>query len=64
MLVTGWDAGLADDQSRDGAATDRLARPTLLVVDDADLRTGLIAALVDYLRWNDAGPPVGSARPC
>ena len=59
MLVAGWDAGLADDRHRDGAATDRLARPTLLVVDDADLRTGLIAALVDYLRWDDAGPPVG-----
>jgi len=59
MLVAGWDAGLADDQRRDGAATDRLARLTLLVVDDADLRTGLISALVDYLRWDDAGPPVG-----
>ena len=46
-------------QRRDGAATDRLQRPTLLVVDDADLRTGLISALVDYLRWDDAGPPVG-----
>ena len=33
-------------------------RPTLLVVDDADLRTGLIAALVVYLRWDDAGPEV------
>jgi tetratricopeptide (TPR) repeat protein len=29
------------------------------VVDDADLRTGLIAALVEYLRWDDVGPPVG-----
>ena len=57
--MAGWDAGLADDQRRDGAATDRLQRPTLLVVDDADLRTGLIAALVGYLRWDDAGPPVG-----
>ena len=59
MLVAGWDAGLADDTRRDGLATDRLARPTLLVVDDADLRTGLIAALVEYLRWDEAGPPVG-----
>ena len=58
MLIDGWDAGLADDQRRPGAATDRLERPTLLVVDDADLQTGLIAALVDYLRWDDAGPPV------
>jgi hypothetical protein len=58
MLVAGWDAGLADDRRRDGTATTRLARPTLLVVDDADLRTGLISALVDYLRWDDAGPPV------
>ena len=59
MLVAGWDAGLADDKRRDGTATDRLQRPTLLVVDDADLHTGLISALVDYLRWDDAGPPVG-----
>ena len=59
MLVAGWDAGLADDQRRDGAATTRLQRPTLLVVDDADLRTGLISGLVDYLRWDDAGPQVG-----
>jgi Trypsin-like peptidase domain len=58
ILVAGWDAGLADDTRRDGAATDRLARPTLLVVDDADLRTGLISGLVEYLRWDDAGPPV------
>ena len=59
MLVARWDAGLADDQRRDGAATDRLQRPTLLVVDDADLHTGLISALVDYLRWDDAGPSAG-----
>jgi hypothetical protein len=57
MLMAGWDAGLADDTRRDGAATDRLTRPTLLVVDDADLRTGLIFALVQYLLWDDAGPP-------
>ena len=31
MLVAGWDAGLADDQRRDGTATTRLQRPTLLV---------------------------------
>ena len=59
MLVTGWDAGIVEDQRRDGAATTRLQRPTLLVIDDADLHTGLISALVDYLRWDDAGPPVG-----
>jgi tetratricopeptide (TPR) repeat protein len=59
MLVAGWDAGLADDTRRDGAPTDRLQRPTLLVVDDADLRTSLISALIDYLRWDDTGPPVG-----
>ena len=59
MLVAGWDAGIADDRRRDGTATTRLQRPTLLAVDDADRRTGLISALVDYLRWDDAGPPVG-----
>jgi tetratricopeptide (TPR) repeat protein len=58
MLMAGWDAGLADDQHRDGTPADRLQRPTLLVVDDADLRTGLISALVGYLRWDDAGPEV------
>ena len=58
MVVAGWDAGLADDKRRDGAGTDRLQRPTLLVVDDADLRTGLISALVGYLRFDDAGPEV------
>ena len=61
MLVAGWDAGIADDQRRDGAATTRLQRPTLLMVDDADLRTGLISALVDYLRWDDAGSAGGVA---
>jgi hypothetical protein len=59
MLVAGWDAGLADDTRRGGAARERLERPTLVVVDDADLRTGLIAGLVEYLRWDAAGPPVG-----
>ena len=58
VLVAGWDAGIADDQRRDGAATTRLQRPTLLIVDDADLRTGLISALVDYLGRDDAGPEV------
>ena len=58
MLVTGWDAGPADDQRRDGTATTELQRPTLLVIDDADLRTGLISALVGYLKQDDAGPEV------
>ena len=58
MLMAGWDAGLADDQRRDGPAMDRLVRPTLLVIDDADLRTDLISALVDYLRRDANGPPV------
>jgi tetratricopeptide (TPR) repeat protein len=56
MLIAGWDAGLADDQRRDGTATTRLERATLVVVDDADLSTGLIAGLVGYLRGDDAGP--------
>ena len=58
MLVEGWDAGIADDQRRDGVATTELQRPTLLVIDDADLRTGLISALVGYLKQDDAGPEV------
>src|SRR5438034_1210297 len=58
MLLAGWDAGLADDRHRDGAATTRLQWPTLLVIDDADLRTGLISALVDCLRFDDVGPEI------
>ena len=58
MLVAGWDTGLADDQGRGGTPTDRLQRPTLLVVDDADLHTGLIAALINYRRRDEDGPPV------
>ena len=58
MLLAGWDAGLADDQRRDGTATTELQRPTLLVIDDADLRTGLISALVDYLKEDIDGPDV------
>jgi tetratricopeptide (TPR) repeat protein len=54
MLATGWDAGIADDQRRTGAAITRLPRHTLVVVDDAELRTGLIAALIEYLQWDDA----------
>ena len=58
MLVAGWDAGLAVDKRREDARTNRLQRPTLLVIDDADLRAGLISGLVDYLVRDDAGPPV------
>jgi tetratricopeptide (TPR) repeat protein len=58
MLVAGWDAGLADDKRRDGTATTELERPTLLVIDDADLHTSLISALVGYLKQDDAGPEV------
>ena len=59
MLVSGWDAGLADDQRREGTALTRLQRRTLLVVDDADLHTGLISALVEYIREDYGGPRVG-----
>ena len=59
MLVSGWDAGLADDQRRDGTPLTRLQRRTLLVVDDADLRTGLISALVEYIGEDYGGPQVG-----
>ena len=59
MLVSGWDAGLADDQRCDGTAITQLRRRTLLVVDNADLNTGLISALVDYIGGDYGGPPVG-----
>ena len=60
MLVSGGDAGLADDdQLRDGTALTQLQRRTLLVVDDADLHTGLISALVEYIEGDYGGPQVG-----
>jgi hypothetical protein len=58
MLLAGWDAGLANDQRRNGAPTTRLQRPTLLVIDDADLKTGLISSLIDYLKQDETGPEV------
>jgi hypothetical protein len=59
MLVAGWDAGLADDQRRAGAATDHLQRPTLLVIDDADLHTSLITSLIEYLNGTTPGRTSG-----
>jgi tetratricopeptide (TPR) repeat protein len=52
----GWDAGFADADRPGGAVRWVLERPTLLVVDDADLNVGLSADLVESLAY--AGAPV------
>lgn len=49
----GWDAGFADLDRPGGAVRLQLERPTLLVVDNADLNVGLAADLVKSLAYTD-----------
>ena len=49
----GWDAGFADVDRPGGALRWQLERPTLLVVDNADLNVGLAADLVTSLAYTD-----------
>ncbi len=49
----GWDAGFADLDRAGGAVRWQLERPTLLVVDNADLNVGLVADLVRCLAYTD-----------
>jgi len=49
----GWDAGFADLDRPGGAVRWQLDRPTLLVVDNADLNIGLAADLVTSLAYTD-----------
>ena len=59
MAGQGWQAGFADPKAPDGRAQLEFDRPTLLVVDDADLNVTLLADLVRTVSyWPPGTPPV------
>ncbi len=57
LLAAGWDAGFSDSPQTADTVREHLERPTLVVIDDADLQPGLIASLVGYVRADLGGPP-------
>ena len=59
MAGQGWQAGFADPKAPGGRAQLEFDRPTLLVVDDADLNVPLLADLVRTVGyWPPGTPPV------
>jgi hypothetical protein len=59
MTGQGWQAGFADPKAPGGRAQVEFDRPTLLVVDDADLNVTLLADLVRTVSyWPSGIPPV------
>jgi hypothetical protein len=59
MTGQGWQAGFADPKAPGGQAQLEFDRPTLLVVDDADLNITLLADLVRTVSyWPPGIPPV------
>ena len=59
MAGKGWQAGFADPKAPDGRAQLEFDRPTLLVIDDADLNVTLLADLVRTVSyWAPGTPPV------
>ncbi|SNR82493.1 Tetratricopeptide repeat-containing protein [Geodermatophilus saharensis] len=59
MTGRGWQAGLADPSIPGGEPVLNFDRPTLVVVDDADLNVPLLEALVRALGyWPTDAPPV------
>ena len=59
MAGQGWQAGFADPKAPGGRAQLEFDRPTLLVVDDADLNVPLLADLVRAVSyWPPGTPPV------
>ena len=59
MTGQGWQAGFADPKAPGGRAQLEFDRPTLLVVDDADLNVTLLADLVRTVSyWPPGTPPV------
>jgi Tetratricopeptide repeat len=59
MTGQGWQAGFADPKAPGGRAQLEFDRPTLLVVDDADLHVPLLADLVRTVdNWPPGTPPV------
>ena len=59
MVGQGWQVGFADPKAPGGRAQLEFERPTLLVVDDADLNVPLLADLVRTVSyWPPRTPPV------
>ena len=59
MAGQGWQAGFADPKAPAGRAQLEFDRPTLLVIDDADLNVTLLADLVRTVSyWPPGTPPV------
>ena len=59
MAGQGWQAGFADPKAPGGRAQLEFDRPTLLVIDDADLNITLLADLVRTVSyWPPGTPPV------
>jgi hypothetical protein len=59
MAGQGWQAGFADPKAPGGPVQLEFDRPTLLVVDDADLNVMLLADLVRRMSyWPPGTPPV------
>jgi hypothetical protein len=59
MAGQGWQAGFADPRAPGGRAQLAFDRPTLLVVDDADLNAALLADLVSTVSyWPPGTPPL------
>ena len=59
MAGQGWQAGFADPKAPGGRAQLEFDRPTLLVIDDADLNVTLLADLVRTVGyWPPGTPPV------
>ena len=57
MAGQGWQAGFADPKAPGGRAQLEFDRPTLLVVDDADLHVPLLADLVRTVSYWPPGTP-------
>ena len=59
MAGQGWQAGFADPKAPGGRAQLAFDRPTLLIIDDADLNVPLLADLVRAVSyWPPGAPPV------
>jgi hypothetical protein len=56
LIRDGWDAGFSDQDAPDGATRLELDRPTLVIVDDADLKVTLVGSLVTTLAAQSGGP--------
>ncbi len=56
-MTDGWDAGFSDQDPPGGVTRPEPERPTLLIVDDADLKASLTGGLVNTFAKQPSGPP-------